>query len=83
MIYREELKNLGWNDELLDAVEELERALPRVPEFDSEAYQPAVFFEEWAPPPCTMIDLAGTTPPVLQGLTLGGPQRKSGQHRQL
>jgi hypothetical protein len=79
MIYREELKNLGWSNELIDAVEEIERALPRVAEPDSEVYEPSDLMTGWAPPPCTMVDLASTTPPALEGLTLGRPGRRSGQ----
>jgi hypothetical protein len=76
MIYREELKELGWSNELLDAIEDLERAIPTVLESETEAYQPALFVEEWGPPPCTMIDLATTTAPVLHGLTLGRARRR-------
>jgi hypothetical protein len=76
MIYREELKELGWSNELLDAIEAMERAIPKVLESDTEAYQPALFVDEWAPPPCAMIDLASTTPPVLDGLTLGRAKRR-------
>ena len=79
MIYREELKNLGWSDDLISAVEEIERALPRVVESDSEVYEPADLVAGWAPPPCAMVDLASTTPPALQGLTLGRPGRRGGQ----
>ena len=60
MIYREELRNLGWSDALLDAVEEVERALPGVEETSLEADDGLDFFAGWSPPPCTSIDLAST-----------------------
>jgi hypothetical protein len=77
MIYREELKNLGWSDELLNAVEDVERAIPNVFQPDDEAHEPSDLIGGWAPPPCIMIDLASTTPPALQGLLLGRPGRRS------
>jgi hypothetical protein len=76
MIHREELRNLGWNDALLDAVEEVERALPAVGETSFEADDALDFFAGWAPPPCASIDLASTTSVALEGLTLGPTARR-------
>lgn len=78
MIYRQELKDLGWSNELLDAIEDMERALPQVLESRKETFEPVVLVEEWAPPPCDTIDLASTTPPAFPGLTLGGSKRRTG-----
>jgi hypothetical protein len=69
MIYREKLRNLGWSDALLDAVEEVERALPGVGETTFEADDGLDFFAGWAPPPCTSIDLASTALEALGLLT--------------
>ena len=41
MIYRQELKDLGCSNELLDAIEDMERALPRVLESRKATFEPA------------------------------------------
>jgi hypothetical protein len=79
MIYRVELGNLGWSDDLLDAVEEVERALPGVGETSFEADDGLDFFAGWSPPPCTSIDLASTASVALEGLTLGPAARRGKQ----